>query len=111
MTSVGKQLRSAREVQDRSLDEIAAELCVLPRYLRAIEEADLESVTGVFFYKSFVKQYAAALGLNADKLQTAVNALCPQTEPETRHVEPDATLLIFDTRSGSIIPGRPSTGN
>src|SRR5215471_11960319 len=63
MTSVGAILRSAREEQGRELAEIAEGLCIPQRYLRAIEEDDLKALPGTFFYKSFVKQYAATLGV------------------------------------------------
>src|SRR5712691_11326649 len=96
MTSVGKQLRSAREDQERSLAEIAEGLCITQRYLRAIEEDDLASLPGVFFYKSFVKQYASILNVDLKLLQPGIEALCPSpVEPAeaapvqpVRHPEP-----------------------
>ena len=59
MTSVGSILRKERERQGRAISEIAAELCLTRRYLRAIEEDDTTGVPGLFFYKNFAKQYAA----------------------------------------------------
>jgi cytoskeleton protein RodZ len=64
MTSVGSKLRSARESQGRSVAEIAGELCMTQRYVRAIEADDIKVLPGIFFYKAFVKQYAGALGLD-----------------------------------------------
>ncbi|HEY4364182.1 MAG TPA: RodZ domain-containing protein [Bryobacteraceae bacterium] len=81
MISVGTILRSARESQGRSLAEIAEGLCVTQRYLRAIEKDDLKSLPGTFFYKSFVKQYAAMLGLPEALLQPGVDALTALPEP------------------------------
>jgi cytoskeleton protein RodZ len=72
MVSVGKLLRSAREEQKRSLAEIADELCITQRYLRAIEEDDLDSLPGAFFYKSFVKQYAKLVGLPMSRIENGV---------------------------------------
>ena len=46
------------------MSEIAEDLCITQRYLRAIEEDDLKSLPGTFFYKSFVKQYASLLGID-----------------------------------------------
>jgi cytoskeletal protein RodZ len=63
MNSVGRTLRSARERQSRDLSEIADELCLTQRYVRAIEEDDVKSLPGAFFYKNFVRQYAAILGV------------------------------------------------
>ncbi len=81
MTSVGETLRREREKQERVMAEIAEELCITQRYLRAIEEDDLKSLPGTFFYKSFVKQYASLLNLDKKKLQPGVDALTAIEEP------------------------------
>jgi hypothetical protein len=87
MTSVGTLLRSARQEQQREIVEIAEELCITPRYLRAIEEDDLDSLPGVFFYKSFVRQYAAFLGVESQRIQEAVDA-ASQTDPRAGSAAP-----------------------
>ena len=81
MTSVGEMLRREREVQGRGVAEIAEDLCITQRYLRAIEEDDLKSLPGTFFYKSFVRQYAAILGLSAEKIQAEVESLTSSDHP------------------------------
>jgi cytoskeletal protein RodZ len=81
MTSVGEILRSERQAQGREMPEIAEDLCITQRYLRAIEEDDLKSLPGTFFYKSFVKQYASILGLDENQLQAGVDALTAIEEP------------------------------
>lgn len=81
MTSVGKLLRSAREQQKRSLAEIAEELCITQRYLRAIEQDDLADLPGAFFYKSFVRQYASVLGVSTERVQQAVEQVIAASEP------------------------------
>ncbi len=55
--------------------EIAEELCLTQRYLRALEQNDLKSLPGIFFYKSFVRQYAGLLGVPAKLIQPGLNAL------------------------------------
>src|SRR6266481_5488934 len=81
MTSVGDTLRTERERQGRATAEIAEELCITQRYLRAIEEDDLKSLPGTFFYKSFVRQYAALLNLDPLKLRAGVDKLTAVEEP------------------------------
>lgn len=81
MTSVGEILRRERQAQGREMPEIAEDLCITQRYLRAIEEDDIKSLPGTFFYKSFVKQYASLLGLDEKKLQPGVEALTAIAEP------------------------------
>lgn len=80
MTSVGATLRSTRENQGRVLKEIAEELCVTQRYLRAIEADDLKVLPGIFFYKSFVRQYAAILNLEPKQFDAALASLDPVPE-------------------------------
>src|SRR5579883_2476727 len=81
MNSVGDILRRERERQGREVAEIAEELCITQRYLRAIEQDDLKSLPGAFFYKSFVKQYAAILQIDESSLQSGVDALTGSLEP------------------------------
>src|ERR1700722_8083905 len=93
MTSVGATLRSAREKQGRVLTEIAEELCVTQRYIRAIEADDLKVLPGIFFYKSFVRQYVAILKLDSGQFETALAKLDPAPEvvlgqPPRTTVEP-----------------------
>src|SRR6202163_2219802 len=81
MTSVGEILRSERQAQGREMLEIAEDLCITQRYLRAIEEDDIKSLPGTFFYKSFVKQYASLLNLDEKVLQPGVDELTAIEEP------------------------------
>lgn len=80
MTSVGNILRKERESQSRAMAEIAEELCITQGYLLAIEEDDLKNLPGIFFYKSFAKQYAAVLGLDEKLLRPGFDALVPSEE-------------------------------
>jgi hypothetical protein len=82
MNSVGAILRAERERQGRETAEIAEELCITQRYLRAIEKDDLQSLPGSFFYKSFVKQYAAILNIEEKSIQSGVDALVSAAEPQ-----------------------------
>lgn len=74
MTSVGEILRSAREGQGRTAAELAEELCITQRYLRALEQDDLNCLPGIFFYKSFVRQYAGLLGIPEKVMNPALHA-------------------------------------
>ena len=80
MNSVGRILRSARERQSRALSEIADELCLTQQYLRAIEEDDVKSLPGAFFYKNFVRQYAAILGVKESEIHAGVQSLAAAAE-------------------------------
>jgi cytoskeleton protein RodZ len=77
MDSVGVKLRSEREKQQRSLSEIAESTCISSRYLQAIEEDDLKTLPGNFFYKSFVKQYCVVLGMEFSSVENLLNRSLP----------------------------------
>ena len=80
MNSVGRILRSARERQGREVAEIAEELCLTQQYLRAIEEDDVKNLPGIFFYKNFVRQYAAIVGVKDSEIRPGVEALAAAAE-------------------------------
>ncbi|MEP7354281.1 MAG: helix-turn-helix domain-containing protein [Acidobacteriota bacterium] len=86
MSSVGRTLRTERISQNRELSDIADELCVAPAYLTAIESDNLKNLPGSFFYKSFVSQYANALGLDYSKLKPGIEALVGAHDAEMNPV-------------------------
>jgi cytoskeletal protein RodZ len=77
MHSVGEKLRNERQRQNRSISAIASETCISARYLEAIEADDLSVLPGGFFYKSFVKQYSGALGLDFRTVESDVDRMMP----------------------------------
>jgi cytoskeletal protein RodZ len=64
MPSAGEVLRQERLNQKRTLSELASQTCINRRYLEALEADDAAALPGPFFHRSFVKQYAKALGLD-----------------------------------------------
>ena len=81
MNSVGAILKTERERQGLDTAQIAEKLCITQRYLRAIENDDLAGLPGIFFYKSFVKQYAATLGVDDTLLVPGLDALTRAAAP------------------------------
>jgi transcriptional regulator with XRE-family HTH domain len=99
MTSVGSILRKERECQQRTLAEIAAELCVTQRYLQAIEEDDIAGIPGLFFYKNFAKQYAAILGIDRRLILTALDAIqAPEDAPKSPEIRVPNRLVQATNR-------------
>src|SRR5262245_2537660 len=68
MASFGETLRRERELRGVSLREIADATKISVRFLQALEQDRLEILPGGVFRRSFVKQYAKHLGLDADRL-------------------------------------------
>jgi cytoskeletal protein RodZ len=118
MNSVGSILRSARERQGRGVAEIADELCLTQQYLRAIEEDDVKNLPGIFFYKNFVRQYAAIVGVKESEIRQGVEALTAAAgepalpgalaQPPVRPMDPivaDANRYFASTRLGLSVGG------
>ena len=81
MNSPGTILRSARIRQKLEVSELAERIKVNPKYLEAMEADDWQRLPGGFFYKSFVRQYANALGIDPDEIEQALSAVPIQEEP------------------------------
>src|SRR5260370_24293954 len=90
MTLGGEVLREAGERQGRSVGDIAQELCILQRYVREIESGDIKNLPGLFFYKSFVRQYAAILRTDEKLILPQLQALSAAEEPSPH---PDIRVL------------------
>jgi len=92
MTSIGDTLRRERLRRKLEVAKIAGDLKISARFLAAIEADDFAKLPGGVFTRSFVRQYAAYLGLDAEGLaaevQRAVEPETPSTEITDKH-KPD----------------------
>jgi len=75
MASLGQRLREERLRQGREIHPISEELRIGSRYLQAIEAEQWEQLPGGFFNRSFVRQYAQALGLNGQQFESEYAAV------------------------------------
>jgi cytoskeleton protein RodZ len=64
----GAQLRAARETAGLSLEQVAQQLKLAPRQVRALEEEDFAQLPGRTFARGFVRNYARLLNLNGEDL-------------------------------------------
>lgn len=64
----GACLRSAREAAGLSLDQVAQQLKLAPRQVRALEDEDFAQLPGRTFARGFVRNYARLLNLDGDDL-------------------------------------------
>ncbi len=69
MAAYGERLKQARLKQGKSLQDLAAQTRISVQFLEAIEAGNLDAIPGEFFRRSFLKQYASALGVNPDEVQ------------------------------------------
>src|SRR5712691_2322278 len=68
MTSIGETFRRQRLQNKLSLDQISLETKISVRLLEAIESEQFEKLPGGVFRRSFVLQYARALGLDPEAI-------------------------------------------
>lgn len=68
MASFGETLRRERELRGVSLREIADSTKISARFLAAIEDDRVEILPGGVFRRSFVREYARALGLDPERV-------------------------------------------
>src|SRR6186713_353001 len=69
MATLGQKLKDERIRQGRQLRTIADDLRIGTRYLEAIETEDWKQLPGGFFNRSFIRQYAQALGFDPSKIE------------------------------------------
>ena len=63
-SSVGAMLRAAREEKELSVEQLAAELRIEPRFLNALEDDSFEEFPAPVFTKGYIRQYAQRVGLD-----------------------------------------------
>jgi hypothetical protein len=67
---VGERLKATRELQQLSLEDIAARTRVPTRHLQAIENSDYSALPAATYSAGFVKTYARMLGLDGQAMST-----------------------------------------
>jgi cytoskeleton protein RodZ len=74
MESVGQKLREARLRKGLGLEDVSAETRINLKNLQAIESDMMGLVPSRFLYRSFVRQFAGAVGLDWTGIEGVVNA-------------------------------------
>jgi cytoskeletal protein RodZ len=87
-------LARSRQARGISLEQIAEATKISIRFLRAIEEDDFEKLPGGIFNTSYLRQYAAATGLEEARLLAHYDRkMNPQPHPENGTARPDRSLF------------------
>ena len=80
MTSIGERLRQERQRRNLDLAEVAGQTGIRPNFLEAIEVEAWDRLPGKFFVRSFVRQYARALGMDASEVDAELEKLSKEEE-------------------------------
>jgi cytoskeleton protein RodZ len=103
----GARLRAAREAAGLSLDQVAHQLKLAPRQVKAVEEESFGELPGRTFSRGFVRNYARLLHLDAQDLLAHLPdvAQAPALESPTLH---STGSMIAELPSASA--SRPGLG-
>ena len=69
--TVGRYLKTERELQGQDLQQVAEMLRIQHSYLQAIEEGEIDQLPGPTYAVGFVRAYAEYLGLEGTRLPNA----------------------------------------
>jgi cytoskeletal protein RodZ len=95
-------LATLRKSAGLSLDQIAESTKISVRFLSAIEQDRLDELPGGLFARSYIRQYAAAVGCDPAPLLKSIEEPEPVPESPARQpaqrAEPGALLRFFSLR-------------
>lgn len=77
----GATLRQAREQRGLGIDDVAQELRLSPRLIRALEEDAYDRLPGPTYVRGYLRNYAQFLGLVPERLIDAFNARPEAAQP------------------------------
>ncbi|MCR8851656.1 helix-turn-helix domain-containing protein [Lysinibacillus fusiformis] len=79
VAELGTRLKEARLSKGYSLDDLQEITKIQKRYLVGIEEGNYSIMPGSFYVRAFIKQYADAVGLNAEEILETYKKELPST--------------------------------
>ena len=82
LTELGARLKEARLAKGYSLDDLQEITKIQKRYLIGIEEGNYSIMPGSFYVRAFIKQYAEAVGLDAEQILTDYRSDIPMVQKE-----------------------------
>ncbi len=107
MSSIGERLRQERLRRGLDLFRIAEQTKINPALLEAIESDDLDKLPGSFFTRSFVRQYAKALGLDENEFEPELHRVT-EVEQEPPALRPfQRNEFDFTTVASAVRPSVP----
>src|SRR5437762_9700771 len=117
MTSIGDRLRRERLQKRLSLEKISLETKIGVRLLEAIEAEQFEKLPGGVFRRSFVLQYARALGVDPDEIAGELQQLSQLDEvpatpaPRVHAAAEDREGFVFQLRRDLLGAGGATLGS
>ena len=97
VTGLGDRLKEARTAKGYTLDDLQTITKIQKRYLEGIENEEFGSMPGSYYVRAFIKQYAEAVGLDADEMLSLYRDTSGSIEPK----EEDQAVTPTLSRRGS----------
>ncbi|MDQ6679153.1 MAG: helix-turn-helix domain-containing protein, partial [Acidobacteriota bacterium] len=111
MTSIGETLRRERLARGLDLQQVSQSTKIGTRMLQAMESDDFSKLPGGVFTRSFIKQYAAVLGLDPQSLDEQLRGLQTEAEEPPRQEGRRETIAERSHYSLSDYHGGRSSGS
>ncbi|OMP68661.1 helix-turn-helix domain-containing protein [Domibacillus epiphyticus] len=109
MTELGRKLKEARESKGMSLSDIQELTKIQKRYLAGIEEGNYDIMPGKFYVRAFIKQYAEAVGLNAEELFEEFKSEVPSSKEDEVPLRPTGAAASEQKKVAASKPVRDSS--
>ncbi len=100
VTGLGDRLKEARLAKGYTLEDLQTITKIQKRYLGGIENEEFGSMPGSFYVRAFIKQYAEAVGLDADEMLSLYRDSSGSIEPEEEEQQKVVTPTLSRRSSG-----------
>lgn len=104
MSELGTRLKEARIAKGYSLEDLQDLTKIQKRYLAGIEDGNHSMMPGTFYVRAFIRQYAAAVGLNGEELLEQHKLEMPADKPAAQPRMPNT----LSSRSRSVTRTAPN---
>lgn len=105
LSGLGERLKDARKAKGYTLDDLQAITKIQKRYLAGIENEDYSMMPGSFYVRAFIKQYAEAVGLDAQEMLALYReneSSAQMREEEVQRSAPQMNQKTGFSRSGRM---------
>jgi transcriptional regulator with XRE-family HTH domain len=101
--SIGSRLRQTREARHLTIEQVAEQTRIRPRYLQALESDDLSAIPSAVQARGFLRNYAEMLGLKFEELTAApAQPAAPMAPPEPAPENPVPPQGEAPSRAGFL---------
>jgi cytoskeletal protein RodZ len=86
MITAGEVLKKQRKNLDRSIEQVALDTKIQPRFIKYIESNDFEKFDSPIYAQGFIKIYANYLDLNEDRILAIYRRSVPEIKKENKTI-------------------------